>query len=169
MQQRLVQSSWATNTLTMKDSLKLRHNKSSNNDAETFYPVPLTVRYKIKSFRWRFLLQFIYLSIPFSHHKGFRRKKTRHIVADSASHASLVISLTWYSKAKEHSKNIFIIRLCPRRNSNYACLHEIFCCFVGFLIFRVYVLLTTDLRIKTYLFVRYTIWNYTTSTLYSSR
>jgi hypothetical protein len=48
VQQRLVQSSWATNTLTMKDSLKIRHNRSSHNDSGACYPVPLTIRYQIR-------------------------------------------------------------------------------------------------------------------------
>lgn len=61
--QRVVKSTWATNTLNLEDSLKMRYNGKLNNEADACYPMPLKIKFspnKNKSYssRFRFTCEF---------------------------------------------------------------------------------------------------------------
>jgi hypothetical protein len=61
--QRVVKSSWATNTLTLKDSLELRHNDQHSNEADACFPMPIKIKFTPNknshySSRFRFTCEF---------------------------------------------------------------------------------------------------------------
>ena len=63
MPQRLVESSWAQNTLTFRDSLQKRHDAQQRRGAEACFPVPLVIKFNPKknvrySCRFRFSCEF---------------------------------------------------------------------------------------------------------------
>ena len=44
--ERVVKSSWATNTLSLQDSLEKRHENQHESEADACYPMPLSIRFK---------------------------------------------------------------------------------------------------------------------------
>lgn len=43
--QRTVESSWASSTMTMKDSLEVKHHDQHQSAADACFPMPLTIRF----------------------------------------------------------------------------------------------------------------------------
>lgn len=43
--QRVVKSSWMTQTLSLKDSLELRHNNQHESEADACYPMPIHIKF----------------------------------------------------------------------------------------------------------------------------
>jgi hypothetical protein len=61
--QRVVESSWASNTLTVKDTLDLKHSHQHSTEADALYPVPISIGFSPKknvhySSRFRFSCEF---------------------------------------------------------------------------------------------------------------
>ena len=61
--ERVVKASWASNTLTMKDSLDLRHSSQHQSEADACYPLALTIKFLPNknlhySSRFRFTCEF---------------------------------------------------------------------------------------------------------------
>eukprot|EP01033_Poteriospumella_lacustris_P001452 gene1452-1054_t len=46
--ERLVQASWATNTLTIKDAVDLKHKQQHQNEADACFPMPITIHFHPK-------------------------------------------------------------------------------------------------------------------------
>ena len=46
--QRMIHSSWSTSTLTIKDSLDLRHKGQHKNEADAFFPMPINIKFTPK-------------------------------------------------------------------------------------------------------------------------
>lgn len=61
--ERLVQASWATNTLTIKDAVDLKHKQQHQNEADACFPMPITIHFHPKKnvrycSRFRFSCEF---------------------------------------------------------------------------------------------------------------
>lgn len=61
--ERVVESSWATNTLTLRDAVDLKHNLQHQSEADACYPMPITILFKPKKnvrycSRFRFSCEF---------------------------------------------------------------------------------------------------------------
>lgn len=63
MEQRLVESSWATKSLTIRDTLTSRNLTAHRTDADPLYPMPVSVKFSPKknvrySSRFRFFCEY---------------------------------------------------------------------------------------------------------------
>lgn len=61
--QRVVKTSWATNTLNLKDVVDLRHHDQNESEADACFPMPINVRFSPEknvhySSRFRFSCEF---------------------------------------------------------------------------------------------------------------